>query len=181
MKRQILLIFPVLLLIASMIALTFLSMDADPIVVLQPKGARSCAEGFLNAVSEGDLTAAKQYLSGAADLRTPQGGSAAAQALWNGFYSGFRYTLAPGMSAAGMTVTLEADITCAPAAAVLDSLKAGSQAYSDETVLIAAVEEALRSESRTVTMTVRLIRENGRWQIVPSQQLLDLITGQVIA
>ena len=211
MKKNIFVAIPfaligIVLLVASMLV-CLLSLNAPAIMVGTPKAAQVCAQDMLDAVSEGDYTAASQYIYGQPQLgvdREPA--EQTGQMLWMAYVDSFSYELTGGCYATPNGVALNAAITSLDISSVGNTLADRMEAlltarieeqgeiseiydengdFQDsliQEVLQIAFKDALEQDALITTQEValNLTYQDGRWWIVPDQALLQAISGGVI-
>lgn len=160
---------------------------------------------LLDTVRSGDYEAVSQQLLGAPELgNTPEPDSAEGM-LWDAWRESLTYTLADACTAEEAEVLMDAEIRCLDIPAVMDAIEAampkllvqkakafGSEEaiydsehrYRDEfvnSVLHDAAADALAKHHPEAvhTLTLRLSRADGRWQVVPTQELQQLLCAWI--
>lgn len=169
-----------------------------------PQEAVAVSEAFSQALNTGDLEAAARLIYGQPDLgvsEVPEDRDAAL--VWETFlnnivfeYSGTCYPEQASLARKGSITTL--DMT-----AVLGKLPERTQSLLDRKIASArelseiydenndfreelvseilqeALRECLNQDARPVTreVTIKLVKRDGRWWVVPHQNLLQILTG----
>lgn len=196
-----------LLLAAGTIALSLMSVHAEPVLVSQPKEAVERADAFLEAVCRGDYAAAGDMMQGQPDLgadRDPA--EEAGKLLWDAMVESFSYTHQGPCYATDTGVAMDLNFTRLDLSSVTDSLGDRSQKllemrveqaenvdeiydenneYREDAVmevLLEATEDALREDAENTTqeLTIHMVYEAHRWWVVPTEQLLNAISGGVM-
>lgn len=199
-------IFAVLgfLLLIGSVGLCLASLNAPVRVLEMPQEAVTVSEAFCQALNEGDLTAASQYVYGQPDLGaegTPADPETAA--VWNTFLDsiGMEYTGKCKAENSGLSRT--ASVTTLDIASVTEKLSERAQSLVDQKIgsaeslaevydesgsfreeLVAeilqqALQQCLTEDTRTVTrdVTVKIINRDGKWWVVPDQALLQALSA----
>lgn len=186
--------------------LTAMFLRAEPVVLKAPEEAVQTVDSFMAAVCEGDFQSAQLLLSGTPDLGADQTPSDPAAALiWEAFLDSTDYTLegscyAVDSGLAQDVLFLSLDISSVtqnlgPRAAQLLEQKVSqaedvSEVYDADNnyredlvmeVLQTVTREAIREDARYIEqrITLKLTSREGRWQILPEQQLLNTLFGGI--
>lgn len=189
------------------IMLSFMYMDASPILVQQPEAAIHQAEALLEAVCQEDMGKASGMLYGTPSLgadRDPA--DAVGNLLWDAFLGSMDYELARECYATDSGVALDVDITALDLSSVTATLKERSQTLLEQRVASAkdaddvydengdyredlvmqvlydSAVAALAEDAKTVTkhITMSLVYDDGQWWIMPESALLDAISGGIL-
>lgn len=202
-------LFGILGLIAAVVSifLSFLYMDASPVLVEQPETAAAQVAEMMEAVCRNDYAAASQMIKGNPDFgvdREPE--DAVSALIWDAFVSSVSYELEGELYATDSGVAQDISITTMDIASVTDVLKDRStvlleqrmeaaedpdEVYDENNdyredfvmqVLYDAAEDALKEDASTVTqaVTINMVYENDQWWIVADSQLLSAISGGVL-
>lgn len=194
-----------LILMVATAGLCFASLDAQPRGDV-PQEAITCATKTLLAISEGDFATAAEQMYGQPDLGVEEELSGEAAAVWALFCKGITCTISNDRSdyyVSGSGFAVDAQITVPQIPSLTDSLsdharelmnqriaaaEEMAEIYDDsgnfrqdvvEDVLAQAMTLTLSEEPETMTLstTLRLIRENGRWWAVPDDNLMKALSG----
>lgn len=192
---------------AACVALSFLYMNAGPVLVEAPAEARDQVVELMDAVCGNDFNAVSQLVHGTPDFgvdREPE--DAVGSLIWNAFVESVHYELDGEMYATDSGVAQNITITALDMASVTANLKDRSAALLEKRVaeaedtsevydenndyresfvmetLYDAAVQALEEDAQAVTqsVTVNLLYENGRWWVVSDPQLLSAISGGVL-
>ena len=195
-----------IVLLVSSLLVCLASLNAPAIMVGTPKEAKVCAQNLLDAVSEGDYTAASQYIYGQPKLgvdREPA--DEVGQMLWDAFTESFAYELTGGCYPTANGVALNVAVTSLDISSVGDTLASRMEAmltelleaegdiseiydkngdFQEELIqelLTAAFQDALGEDAQISTQEIplNLTYQDGRWWIVLDQALLQAISGGV--
>jgi len=198
-------VFGFLLLLGS-IALCLLSLNAPVRVLELPREAVRVSEAFAQALNEGDLTAAAQYVYGQPDLGAE--GAPADQetaAVWDAFLSSISFEYTGKCHAADSGLSRTASVTVLDISSVTEKLPERAQSlvnqkiasaesitevYDEEghfreelvgEILQQALQQCLSQDAGMITreVTVKLINRDGKWWVVPDQALLQALSGIV--
>lgn len=193
-------------LLVGTVVLCLISLDAEPRLAEVPEAAREGAIAVVDALCQGDFSAAGSMMYGQPDLGADREPADAAGALiWDAFVGSLSYTLSrePSVEDSGVvwTVTVDAlDIsavtasleeraqallrqraeTAEDAAALYDAENNFREDVVEE-ALLEAVAQALSEDAETVSRegTLKMIQRDGRWWAVPDQALLQAVSGGV--
>ena len=193
-----------LLLVGSM-GLFLLSRNARVRVLEVPQGAVACTDAFGEALDSGDLAAAAQLMYGQPDLGvdgTPEDPETAL--VWEAFLDNMSFSFTGKCYAVENGFARDATVTVLDAASVTRKLPERTQTlvnqqiasaeklediYDEEgrfyqeladQILNAALQQALTEDAQMIhrDVTVKLVKRDGSWWIVPDQALLQMISGQ---
>ena len=194
-----------ILLLCGGLLLSWLCADASPLLLQPSDTALQRTEDFMNALDAGDLDAAGSMLLGQPQLTMdwPEVSSMTI-ALWVAYIDSIRFefqsTLLPTDSGCCRSVTVTAlDIPAlmaqlndaAPELLAQEALRIGEDFAFDEDdhyrqefvmeVLHQGTEALLSGQYPTVsrTYTLELVLQEKTWWILPSQDLMDLICGNI--
>lgn len=139
---------------------------------------------MLECARSGDFNALGEMLYGSPRLGTPCGdGSGPEDLLWNAYLQSIRYRFPGTYAQSGETLELDARIECLDLAAVLERMDALAVASADsrEAALCAAAAQVLAEDPPTMSrdMKLQLVRADGIWQVVPTPELQQLLSGFV--
>lgn len=180
--------------------------NADVRVLELPKEAVAVSEDFARALNAGDLEAAAQYIYGQPDLGVgvvPENPESAL--LWEAFRDSIAVELKEDWTVELGSLVRTCSITTLDVSVAVGKLQERVQSVLDRRIasaqnlaeiydeqnkyreeLIAQVlQEALQqvttqdAESMTRDVTLKLVNRDGRWWVVPHQNLLQILTGLV--
>lgn len=189
------------------IALSFLNMDANAILVEQPAAAVEQMTELMEAVCRNDYAAASEQLYGNPEFgvdRDPA--DEVGELIWDAFTESISYELNGELYATDSGVAQNITITTLDIESVTGVLKARSTAllekrvaetedpdevydenveYREEfvmKVLYDATVQALKEDARMVTrsVTVNMIYENDQWWILADNELLNAVSGGIL-
>lgn len=173
----------------------------------QPEGVAEAAQTMLNAVCSGDYETAGACMYGSPRLGTgAESESETGRLLWDAFVKSLRYELVGDCVINESGVTQQVRIRTLDLASVTANLKERSQTLLtqkvaeaedvsqiyDETnsyreefvmeVLRMATEEAIEQDARytNLDLMLEMVYEQGKWWVIPSQNLMNVISGGVI-
>lgn len=178
--------------------------NADVRVLELPREAVVVSEDFAQALNDGDLEAAAQLMYGQPDLgvnQIPEDPETAL--LWDAFCSSIRmeftgdYAVEQGSlvrtgSISNLDVSAIVGKFPERVQALLDQRIASAQSLTEiydeqnnfreelvDQVLREALQQTLAQDGETVTreVTLKLVNRDGRWWVVPHQNLLQILTG----
>lgn len=191
------------LLIGSM-GFFFINRNADVRILELPQEAVSCSDAFAKALNDGDLEAAAQYVYGQPDLGvegTPEDPRTAA--VWEAFLNSISFEF-PGNCYMEQNVLIrQGSITTLDLSSAMGKLPERAQALMDQRIAAAqslteiyddqnqfredlvarileeALQQVLAQDAQTVTrgVTLKLVNRDGRWWVMPDQNLLQILSG----
>lgn len=189
------------------IYLSLSSMHATPILLTQPGAAKAKVESVMDAISEGDYTAASLGIQGTPNLGVDRvAESAVGDLIWGAFLDSITYQLDGECYATDSGISQNVVIRTLEIASVTESLRDRSQTllaqrveeaedtselydenneYREDLVmdvLYAAAQQAIEEDARYVTWEIRLdlVYENNRWWVLPSMEFLQAISGGMV-
>jgi len=193
----------VVLLIGSM-GFFLLNRNAEVRVLELPREAVACSDAFAQALKEGDLEGAAQLIYGQPDLgvdTVPADPESAV--LWEAFRGSISFEYTGKCHAAQSGLTRAGSITTLDVASVTEKLPERAQSLVNQRIAAAenltdiydeqnnfreelvtqvlreALQQALAQDARTVTreVTLKLIKRDGRWWVMPDKALLQALSG----
>ena len=193
----------VCLLLGSM-AFFLLNRNAEVKIVELPQEAVACSDAFAQALNEGDLEAAAKLIYGQPDLGV--GGVSAVPenaVVWEAFRGSISLEYSGKCSAAQSGLERAGSITTLDLASVMEKLPERTQTLLDQSVASAedlsaiydennqfrgelvnqtlreALQQVLSQNAKTLTreVTVKLVKRDGSWWVVPDQALLQALSG----
>lgn len=194
-----------LVLMITTTGVCLMSLDAQPRGEV-PQEAADCAVAMLNDIAQGDFSAAAERMYGTPDLGVNENLTEEATAVWQIFRTGIRCSIPAGTeqyTVSGTGFAVEAEVSVPQIESITDSLTAHARdlmnqriaaaeemadIYDEnndfrqdviEEVMAQAVALALEEEPeyQTCQTTLRLIREDDRWWVVPDDTLLKALSG----
>lgn len=169
-----------------------------------PQEAVSCSDAFALALNDGDLEAAAQLMYGQPDLGVGTvPGNPESALLWEAFcssvsfeFSGNCYVEQTGLARQGSITSLDISMILGKlperVRSLLDQRIAAAENLSEiydeqndfreelmDQILREALQQALAQDGKPVTqeVTLKLVSRDGRWWVVPDQNLLQILTG----
>lgn len=192
---------------AAAVCLSLVFMNEDPVLLTPPNLAKSQAAAMMNAVCNGDYGEASEYILGNPDLGVNREASdAVGVMIWDSFTGSLSYEMVGPCYTTDEGLAQQIELTGLDIESVTADLKNRSQAllaqrveeaedtseiydegndYKEEfvmDVLYDAVTQAIAEDSvyQTVTLTLNLTYQNGRWWVVADNELLDAISGGIL-
>ena len=190
-------------LMAGTMVLVLASLNAEPKVVELPRQAHQSAQALMDAVCGGDYETAQTLLLGQPDLGISRDPEGAVNALvWAAFQDSLEYEFSGECYASDTGLARDVTVSCLDISGVTELLGdyAGkilaqrleqaedASEFCDESgqyreaflqeVLLEAAQQAL-DEPKTITreLTLQLIHQDGRWQILADKALLEVLSG----
>lgn len=167
----------------------FMAVRVDPAVLTEPSGK------VLECVRSGDYEALGEMLYGSPRLSSaPFDGGNAQGLIWAAYLDSIRYEFPGTFALADDVMELDVHIDCLDVSAVLDAVldsapnlsKENPQRYPNQETLISdALRDAavgILAENPQMTsreMKLQLIRADDGWQVVPTPELQQLLSGFV--
>lgn len=192
---------------AATVALSFMNMNASPVLVEQPAAAVEQMTELMEAVCSNDFDTASQKLYGNPAFGVDREPADEVGALiWNAFTESMSYEFNGELYATDSGVAQNITITALDIESVTGVLKERSTAllekrvaetddpdevydenveYREEfvmKVLYDAAVQALKEDAQTVSrnVTINMIHENGQWWILADDELLSAISGGIL-
>lgn len=191
----------------SGIVVSFVSLDAEPILVSEPVEAVDAVEELMNAIVSCDYEKASSLIYGNPALgidRAPE--DAVGVLLWDAFTKSQSYEMKDGCHATDSGLTQQVVFTYLDmnsitanladrsetllmdrieAAENIDEIYDSNNEYREDVVLDVleeAVTQALKEDAQNVSteLTLNLIYRDGRWWVLADNALLDAISGGVL-
>ncbi len=192
---------------AATVALSFLNMNASPVLVEQPTAAVAQMTELMEAVCNNDFDTASLKLYGNPAFgvdRDPA--DEVGTLIWEAFTDSISYERNGELYATDSGVAQNITITALDIESVTGVLKERSTAllekrvaetedpdevydenveYREEfvmKVLYDATVQALKEDAKTVTrnVTINMIYENNQWWVLPDAELLNAISGGIL-
>lgn len=177
-----------------------------PTVRMDQSVVLDVAEQALTCARSGDYGTLSQLLYGSPDLGEPTAKTGDAQSMiWHAYLDSITWELAETCIPTDTGLNLDVTVHCMDISAVTTALQTAApermaqlakektkdeEIYDkDKNYLPEFVAEVLRSATADVlsqpvqtldrTMTLQLVRTNGGWQIVPTEELMHFLSGFV--
>lgn len=187
--------------------LSLTSLEAEPQLIRQSTSAAASAEAMLDALCRGDYEEAGKWMYGSPSLGSgAESESETGRLLWDAFVKSLRYELIEDSFISQSGISQKVRLRALDLSAVTANLKERSQTlltqrveeaedvsqiYDDSNnykesfvmeVLRDATLEAIDQDAAYTTqeVTLDLVYENGQWWVVPSQNLMNVISGGII-
>ena len=196
-------VFGFLLLLGSL-ALCLFSLNAPVRVLELPQEAVQVSEAFAQALNDGDLESAAGLMYGQPDLGVsgvPENPESAL--LWEAFCGSIAFDFTGEWAVEQDALVRTGSLTNLDVSVILGKLPERVQALLDqriasaeslteiydeqndfreelvEEILQEALQQALAQDAQTVTrdVTLKLVNREGRWWVVPHQNLLQILSG----
>lgn len=199
--------FSALGLLSMLVAVAAISwgLQAEPVILQEPEMARQCAEGFVNAVNAGDLTAAAEFFPEPATL-----GAVAADAdpvvalVWDAHCAQLGAKAVSGLYTTSKGLSMDLELTSMVVDSTMEEIGALSvkqmqacianasdmaEVYDDngqfhpelvDDMLQQTARELLAQELpvETASITIHLTQIDGSWKIVPDTALINILSGR---
>ena len=181
-------------------------MNSSPVMLADPATATAAAEQVLECARSGNFEELESLLSGKVQLGTvPENEETAESLIWHAFFESIEYQVAEEVTTSDSGVAVNVHIRCLDISQLSDSLQESAPALitkiagekEDKTevydsqrnyqetflaeVLLTATKQALSKNAPTteLDMTLNLVPSKNGWQVVPSEELLQFLTGFV--
>lgn len=195
----------ILVSLCTLILLWF-GLHSGPAIRVNAASVTEAAEQVMACAASGDYEALSGLLYGAPELGTPPTDAQSAQGqIWKAFHDSITYTFPEECRILDSGVALNLHVTCLDLAAVTQALQKaapglleskanalGEEAliYDDahsyrEDFLADVMQEAaaqvLTAQPQMLEreLTLQFVRAHGRWQVVPTGELLQFLSGFV--
>ena len=204
MSSIVLSIMGFLSIIAGIIAV-FWGLQAEPVILREPEKARQCAEEFLQAVNDGSLAEAADYLPDPSALgEVPEDADPIAGLVWDTYRTQLDAELVSGLYTTADGLCMDMELTALDVDDVVEKIGTlavermqervaaasdMSELYGDDgqyhselvdNVLQQAALETLMCDLPTITtsITLHLAQSGEVWKVIPDQALIDALTGR---
>lgn len=192
------------LLLAAAVLLSFQSLDADTKLLGSADAADARAEALMEAICQGDYSAAGSMLYGQPELDTEgEASSEFSTLLWEAYVSSISYEFTGDCYTSGTGTARDVTITALDISGIMPPLKERYQALLKQRVLAADDDSVIYDDSgsyledfvmevlcdaaaevlaegeyltsRDITLT--LVCQNGQWWVMPEQKLMNVLSG----
>lgn len=191
------------LLVGSM-GFFLLNRNAETKIRELPQGAVFCADGFLQALNDGDLEAVAQMIYGQPDLGFAGNPEAAeTAAVWNAFVESIDFEYTGEWQVADQGLSRKATVTTMDVGSILETLPELAQALVNQRIASAqeltevydesgsfreelvdgilqqALQQTLSQDTVVITreVMIKFVNRDGAWWVVPDQALLHALSG----
>ena len=188
------------------LTVTVYGINSTPAIAMDASVAVEAAEQTLECVRSGDYDALGQMLYGAPKLGdSPIGTEDLESTILMAFLESIQYQVSPECHTSDSGISLDVTLTCLDLAAVFESLQAivpdlmnrianekgdeslvydAGRNYREDfitEVLTTATQQVLAKAPQTIDreITLDLIQRDGRWQVVPTDAFVQLLSGYV--
>lgn len=189
------------------ICLSLMNMNEDPVLLTPPNLAKSQAAAMMNAVCDGDYETASEYILGNPDLgASREAADKVGVMIWDSFTASLSYEMVGECYTTSNGLAQKIELTSLDIGSVTADLKTRAQTLLEERVenaedtseiydagndyreefvmdvLYDAVAQAIEEDAalETVTLTLNLTYQDGRWWVVADNALLDAISGDIL-
>lgn len=192
------------------VACVYLALEnihASPVLVQQPKAAMDQVQTMMDALCAGEYDTVSGCLYGQPNLGIDrEAEDPVGKLFWDALAESFSYELGEEFHATDSGVALDVKISAMDLSSVTANLRQRAREkmelrieqaedtdeiydenydYREEFVLEAlydAAQDALAQDARQVSweLTLNLVYENGRWWIMPEQELLRAVSGGIL-
>lgn len=154
------------------------------VFVTNPEGITQTADSLLFCVQNGNWEDLGLHISGnpSLDPNTEETDSAENR-IWKAYQQSLQWVCAEEFEVQGPYVIQRVSITCLDISTVtrtmMQLLSESAAPQAQDELLKAAAQQVLDTQSPTIQkeLTLTLVRENGRWLVVPNSALLALLSG----
>ena len=181
--------------------------NSTPVLLTPPTAATNRVTGMMDAICQGDYERARTYILGNPGLGVDREASDRVGVLiWNAFIDSLTYQLEGACYATDDGLAQNVTMSCLDVTSVTANLRERSQTLLEQrvqaaedtseiydenneyredfvmNVLYDAAEQALRedSASMTVSLTLNLKYQDGRWWVIADSELLDAVSGGIL-
>lgn len=183
----------------------FWGLQTEPVILREPEKARQCAEGFLQAINDGSLAEAGDYLPDPSVLgEVPEDADPIAGLVWDTYRTQLDAELVSGLYTTADGLCMDMELTAldvddvvekigtlavermqerVAAASDMTELYGDDGQYHSElvdNVLQQAALETLMCDLPTVTtsITLHLAQSGEVWKVIPDQALINALSGR---
>ena len=183
----------------------FWGLQAEPVILREPEKARQCAEEFLQAVNDGILAEAADYLPDPSALgEVPEDADPIAGLVWDTYRTQLDAELVSGLYTTADGLCMDMELTALDVDDVVEKIGTlavkrmqervaaasdMSELYGDDgqyrpelvdDVLQQAALETLMCDLPTVTtgITLHLTQSGEAWKVIPDRALINALSGR---
>ena len=183
----------------------FWGLQAEPVILREPEKARQCAEEFLQAVNDGSLAEAADYLPDPSALgEVPEDADPIAGLVWDTYRTQLDAELVSGLYTTADGLCMDMELTALDVDDVVEKIGTlavkrmqervaaasdMSELYGDDgqyrpdlvdDVLQQAALETLMCDLPTVTtgITLHLTQSGEAWKVIPDRALINALSGR---
>ena len=184
------------------ISTVFWGLQAEPVILREPEKARQCAEKFLQAINDGSLAEAADYLPDPSALgEVPEDADPIAALIWDTYRTQLEAELVSGLYTTADGLCMDMELTALDVDDVVEKIgtlavkrmqervAAASELYGDDgqyrpelvdDVLQQAALETLMCDLPTVTtgITLHLTQSGEAWKVIPDRALINALSGR---
>ena len=188
------------------LVIILMGINSTPAIAMEPQVLVDAAAQTLDCVRTGDYDALGQMLYGAPNLGdSPKDTDDLESMILMTFLQSIRYQIIPDFRASDSGISLDVQITCMDIPALSSAMqeivpdlmnqianeKGDESLVYDENhnyldsflteVLYTAAQQILADDPQTMdtVLTLELVQSNGRWQVVPTNDFVQLLCGYV--
>lgn len=179
-------------------------LQAEPVILQEPEMARQCAEGFVNAINAGDLTAAAGFFPDPATLgEVAAGADPVVTFVWDAHCAQLDAKAVSGLYSTSKGLSMDLELTSIAVDTIVEEIGTLAVEHLQGFVANASditevyddngkyhsklVEEILQQTAReflvqelpkeTACITIHLTQLDGNWKIVPDAALINILSG----
>lgn len=187
------------------ISTVFWGLQADPMILREPEKAKQCAEEFLQAINDGSLAEAADYLPDPSALgEVSEDADPIAALIWDTYRTQLEAELVSGLYTTADGLCMDMELTAldvddavekigtlavermqerVAAASDMSELYGDDGQYRPElvdNVLQQAALETLMCDLPTVTtgITLHLTQSEEAWKVIPDRALINALSGR---
>lgn len=177
-----------------------------PAVLVDSGSVAEAADQVMACAASGDYEALENLLYGSPHLgEAPQKDDSAQGLIWKAYLDSIEYSFPDSCYAVDANMALDVCVTCLDISSVTDSLqeiapglmaKKAAQITDEKKVydeahnyredflaevMAESAAQALGNQNQTMerTFTLQLVRSDGTWQVLPTEELLQFLSGFV--
>lgn len=187
------------------ISTVFWGLQADPMILREPEKAKQCAEEFLQAINDGSLAEAADYLPDPSALgEVPEDADPIAALIWDTYRTQLDAELVSGLYTTVDGLCIDMELTALDVGDAVEKIGTlavermrervaaasdMSELYGDDgqyrpelvdNVLQQAALETLMCDLHTVTtsITLHLTQSGEAWKVIPDRALINALSGR---
>lgn len=187
------------------ISTVFWGLQADPMILREPEKAKQCAEEFLQAINDGSLAEAADYLPDPSALgEVSEDADPIAALIWDTYRTQLEAELVSGLYTTADGLCIDMELTALDVGDAVEKIGTlavermqervaaasdMSELYGDDgqyrpelvdNVLQQAALETLMCDLPTVTtsITLHLTQSGEAWKVIPDRALINALSGR---